>query len=262
MARLTSEQVLEVCSQYKQGVPTTVLASAFNVSVPAIVGLLKRRGISRRSRSECQRKYTCNHDFFGSITTESQAYWLGFLSADAAITPPNALVVTLGLKDRCHLDLFLQHLKSTHPVGFPKSIAHKACRVFIRSERLCQDLAFWGVVPNKTHTMTMPPLDDELVRHFIRGYVDGDGGFHLDVNGRITFEVTGTFSIVLAFQEWMIQSLGLAKTKLDQRRKESPFYTLRYCGRKNMQVIYPWLYDGASVCLERKRQIVSSYLHS
>ena len=54
--------------------------------------------------------------------------------------------------------------------------AHKSFGVDITSAKLCTDLVNLGIGYNKSYSdLHIPEMPENLVRHFIRGYFDGDG---------------------------------------------------------------------------------------
>ena len=117
---------------------------------------------------------------FDVIDTEEKAYWLGFMCADGTISssPKNPEVKTefkielsLASKDLSHLEKFAAFIK------YRKAIYcnDKRCRIFLNSERMWKSLYKHGCIPQKTLKLQFPVLDQPLIRHFIRGYWDGDG---------------------------------------------------------------------------------------
>ena len=117
---------------------------------------------------------------FDVIDTEEKAYWLGFMCADGTISssPENPEVKTefkielsLASKDLSHLEKFAAFIK------YRKAIYcdNKRCRIFLNSERMWKSLYKHGCIPQKTLKLQFPVLDQPLIRHFIRGYWDGDG---------------------------------------------------------------------------------------
>ena len=56
--------------------------------------------------------------------------------------------------------------------------AHGNIGVDITSAQLCQDLVNLGIGYRKSYEdLKLPNIDKSLIRHFIRGYFDGDGCF-------------------------------------------------------------------------------------
>ena len=59
------------------------------------------------------------------------------------------------------------------------------CRFSIRNAQLHDSLIKQGCVPNKSLILTFPDINvvsEDLVRHFIRGYFDGDGCLSFNKN--------------------------------------------------------------------------------
>ncbi|MDL2302602.1 LAGLIDADG family homing endonuclease, partial [Lachnospiraceae bacterium OttesenSCG-928-D06] len=135
-------------------------------------------------------KYYYDEHYFQQIDSEHKAYWLGFLYADGHIEPLRkgnkikAYRIEIGLSavDKSHLELFLHDIDSNAPLTYKKTIirdkTYESCRVRINNTNMCRDLISLGCVPQKSLTLTFPSeelLPGNYVRHFIRGYFDGDG---------------------------------------------------------------------------------------
>ncbi|MEN3051330.1 MAG: hypothetical protein ABC596_05910 [Candidatus Methanosuratincola petrocarbonis] len=254
--KLNDDQKRIICERYLAGQSSESLAREFNVSGPAIRGLLSRRGIKRRSISEAMRTFTCNHNSFSIINTEEQAYWLGFLAADGAITK-NTLACYLSQTDREHLFQLRRFLQSNHPIKsytYPKT---SFSRLYIRSNKLVSDLAQYGVTEKKTFTLRWPKIPLSLQHHFIRGYTDGDGGFYIRPTKfptpAFTFEVTGNKTFITALQTYLMEKCNLSRTKLFYRHKSIPIVTMRYSGRLQVIRIFELLYSDATIYLPRKK---------
>lgn len=131
------------------------------------------------------RKYTWDFDFFKRQTPET-AYWAGFLFADGSIRNRRAngnkgeLKLQLAEKDRDHIERFCDcigldrsAIKEDSSRGFkPGSSQPYVC---LQHVNLLEDLRPWGVVPNKTYQWTEPSVAAELIPHYLRGWLDGDG---------------------------------------------------------------------------------------
>lgn len=144
----------------------------------------------KASRCGCKKSpYNCNYDFFNSINTEEKAYWLGFIAADGWVTinkESNAGVIGIELQsaDIEHLRKFNKSINGNYKIDtFDKickistypDIMHKMCRIRIFSINMVNDLVGLGITDNKTYDFQLPKLENNLMRHFIRGYFDGDG---------------------------------------------------------------------------------------
>jgi hypothetical protein len=267
MKKLTISQVEEVCTRYRGGESSEVLATAFGVSGTAIRGLLKRRNVPRRNASECTRRYECNHAYFDDIQTEGQAYWLGFLAADGTITERNGgnIILSLAPRDRDHVTRFAGALSSNHPIHDRNYRTCSFVAISIASPQMTSDLARYGVTPRKTATLTFPDLPPDLERHYIRSYVDGDGGFTISRSGfptaNITFHVIGNPPFIRQIQSILLRECGLRKTMLYQRRTGQPVSQMRYCGKTQTARIANYLYENATAFLPRKHDTITSYLN-
>lgn len=122
----------------------------------------------------------CNYDYFSMIDTEEKAYWLGFIYADGNVNKvKNTLTINLQAGDKKHLEKLNKCLEGNYSVKVTENIrgdkTYWNARLSVYSTKLVKDLINKGVVPNKTSVIVFPTIQNDLVRHFIRGYFDGDG---------------------------------------------------------------------------------------
>ena len=132
-------------------------------------------------------KYECDHNYFEKIDTEEKAYWLGFLYADGYVRllkrNSGQIKLKLNTKDKDHIILFKECIKSTNPVinkidKFTKNGKEYTSfnsTISIYSKKMVDDLISHGCFNNKTFKIRIPDLQSLMLNHFIRGYFDGDG---------------------------------------------------------------------------------------
>lgn len=199
-----------------------------------------------------------NDDFFHVIDSERKAYWLGFLAADGSVQNKKAmrwLAVWLCKKDRGHLEKLKRDLSSDHKISDRLYSNHSPCvQLMIGSEKLVSDLIVHGIVPNKTLILKPPSIPKKLVRHWIRGYFDGDGSVSF-VRGQVCVNLIGTKSVIK-----YICSCCSWLQKPYQRQNESQWFT-GFAGNKKAALMYNYLYRGSTVFLERKEQIFRRSKH-
>lgn len=116
---------------------------------------------------------------FDEIDTEEKAYWLGFIFADGNISATDFRVtLNLSIKDESHLLKFKEFLKYTGNISYTHG-EHPGCRIFFRSKHMWNSLNNLGCTPAKSLTLNFPEQSvfkyPYLIKHFIRGYCDGDG---------------------------------------------------------------------------------------
>ena len=161
----------------------TKIASKYKIDKGALSRRLKSLGIEIINH---QNKATFDEFIFDSIDTEEKAYWLGFIFADGTISSTsNLFELSLKASDVEHLNKFNLFMKCTtkDKVKINKvscgEIISERCRWHSKNSHLKQSLIKLGCVPNKSLILMFPDKsifkDESLIRHFIRGYWDGDG---------------------------------------------------------------------------------------
>ncbi|TQR14738.1 hypothetical protein [Psychrobacillus soli] len=213
------------------------------------------------------RKYILSENTFENIDTEEKAYWLGFLYADAYVSNNCGYVLELTLKaaDLDHIIKFRNFMKSDHPI-MPKVVEldekkHKAYRLAIYSKKLVIDLIKQGCIPCKSLVLKFPSssiVPPNLVRHFIRGYWDGDGTICFTKLKKLGFKYCSLSVIsTTEFVEEIRNILELPKVKL---QTEGNAYSLRYAGTNLPIKILNFIYEDASIYLPRKHEIYKKFL--
>jgi hypothetical protein len=151
------------------------IAKKLNRTETAISVKAKKIGLKRY-------EYYCNYSFFENIDTEEKAYWLGFIYADGWTeyhknTNSGYLGIELKRSDVNHLKKFNKSLSGNYPIKEHKRKDIEIPNYFIRinSVKMYNDLIKLGVVPNKTYSLKFPIIPNHLIKHFIRGFFDGDG---------------------------------------------------------------------------------------
>lgn len=191
-------------------------------------------------------KYYTNHDYFEHLTEES-AYWLGFIFADGCVRPElNMMVLQISIKDQEHLRLFHSKIGGSLKINpsSPDMITLNVC-----SKKLIQDLLSYGCTPAKSLTLKFPSIPEEVVPHFIRGYIDGDGCIYkYDQNlkrgkPKIAFNALGTRS----FLEDLCSYLP---NRPNVHPRENIFKFTSYNTRAIENLT--WIHQNSNLCLDRK----------
>lgn len=204
-------------------------------------------------------KYHINEKFFKTINTEEKAYVLGFLYADGYNREDKRLIsIHLNKRD---IDIFIKIkkcLESNHKITLTKA---NAIMLNIINQQLSEDLAKLGCFQKKSLILKFPSnsqVPEHLLRHFIRGYFDGDGCLHI-AKSRLSLNIVGT-------KEVCGNILSIVKNKLDLKcricqpanQKVSVFCV---DGSQQILTLLRWLYKDATIYLDRKYQkfIEASY---
>lgn len=156
-----------------------------------------------------------DENIFDEIDTEEKAYWLGFIYADGYInSKSNCFEISLKASDSDHLQKFNQFMKyngdnvKIESAKCNDTVCYRA-RWYITNKHLWNTLNNYGCVPNKSLILTFPKTDifksKDLIRHFIRGYIDGDGciSYSNKEHTRMTLSILGTFDFLNSLQEFL-----------------------------------------------------------
>jgi intein/homing endonuclease len=179
MTLKNKEKVSILIKRYKNGEVISKIAKDIGSTYKSCWRILKKNNI--KIRIDTNRKYKFSIDIFDKIDSEEKAYWLGFLYADGNNYEKRSTVsLVLALKDKDHILKFMKFLSLNRPLrtgsnlSFPKKSEFASiCATDIHFSKRLAEL---GMMANKTHKLTFPSfIDKKLIRHFIRGYFDGDG---------------------------------------------------------------------------------------
>ena len=251
--RYSKEQKDEIFSLYskpKAGIKT--VSKLLGIPPNHIRKILISHGISIKTISQVSRKYTLNEHYFSEIDTDEKAYFLGLLKADGNVRKEmNIVSISLAEADKEILEKFNRVLGHDRPLYFEKrreETRQNMFNLYICSSIMCKDLEKWGVVPNKTLLLTWPKwIAPEFTKDLIRGAWDGDGSAHYR---QANLKCTTDFA--LGCQEYL-STLGFNFHVYPQKKNQTkPLSVLVTSGGKNVIKFLNWLYEDATIYMERK----------
>lgn len=200
------------------------------------------------------------------------AYWAGFLMAEGnlMVLSKGHSSVSLGVTatDEAHLQSFRDAVRSSHSiVAVPgktavlngKAVRSKPFRRLHLSggDTLPTDLRAWGVVPRKSYRWVKPQIPECLIRHFLRGWFDGDGTIDYRKTGQQYFKITGNRQALKWYAE-QLKRLGVAaEPYFTKPHGGGPACDMRINGRWQVLHIAFLLYREGDECLTRKWTIAS-----
>ena len=221
------------------------------------------------------------HDFFKNINTELQAYLLGFYVADGSVDEKRKTFrIHLSKKDKELVDLYKEIIspeartfvvKQHFTTGREKSkiIAHESYGVDINSSILVNDLNNLNYGYKKTYSnLSLPIIDEELIRHFIRGYFDGDGcitgwmSYEKNKSDRFrySFDIQAKTKsllndIICYFEKYNI------KINLNYITRDDMF-RIKTSSKNDIKKIYNILYNNSNFYLSRKFNKFNYYVNT
>ncbi|PYY28346.1 LAGLIDADG family homing endonuclease [Paenibacillus illinoisensis] len=265
MATAWSEAELNFLRKNYKTMTYKEISKQLNRSKAAIDLKINRIGLKKS-------KYTYDHDFFEKIDTEDKAYWLGFIYADGCISIKEEI-------NSCELSIKLQKNDAEHLKKFNKSLngnievttfdrtsnfdnkLYGGCQIRIYSQQMVRDLQNCGITTNKSLTISFPTLEQELIRHFVRGFFDGDGCLtknnHKNGKSYVRADFTCGSEVFVHQLRDILYKSGI--NTYIHREPERP-YRLVIGGMKNCDKFFKYIYDDATIYLERKmRKKLSLY---
>ena len=209
------------------------------------------------------KKANINSSIFDEIDTEEKAYWLGFFYADGNISDMKSYLKKSGkYVYRMEVSLMasdIEHLnKLKNFLGYEKELKiskagdrAERCRLYFNDKHMWNKLNEIGCTPIKSLTLKFPDesifKDKSLIRHFIRGYVDGDGciSYCNKEHTAMTLRILGTKH----FLENMQNYIPLEKN--NKIMKKENIHELTFQRRRGVYVCN-FLYKNCNVYLKRK----------
>lgn len=258
MPRLTSEQVNEAITKYRSGLSLVEVGNLFGVSGTAIGGLLKRRGVPLRTLSESHRILACNHRYFDEPMDEGRAYWLGFVLADGTIIERSygvteQMAVVLGKEDVGHLEKLRAALGSDHKIVAVRGKTSDCVRFAVSSSELVESLQRLGVTFRKSASHQFSEhVPEDLLRHYFRGYFDGNGGISRHERSQWIVKNAASESFLDRFLEWIRAQIGGYTPGITYA---GGIHRVAWTGTHRCREILALMYQDANVFLDRKKAL-------
>jgi intein-encoded DNA endonuclease-like protein len=206
-----------------------------------------------------KRKYPLNQDVFSKIDTEEKAYWLGFILADGNIYINNKnyqqlLQVGLSLRDKEHLEKLSDFLGTNIPIKINNKVG--SCILQIHSKKIVSDLLKLGIEERKSGKEKFILLDnEELQRHLVRGYVDGDGSISFNARNKLypnnlspSMTISGSYEFLQDVDLFLHKSIQSPLTSI---HKNNSIFAIGKNSSSAKKVV-KFLYSNCSIFLTRK----------
>lgn len=207
-------------------------------------------------------KYKINCEFFKTIDTENKAYFLGILYADGYIHDKRKTIslslqeddvdILIKLKNAIETNKPLQYIKKEEGIK-------NQFRLVITRASIYNDIKKWGLYQNKSLTITpkyITNLNDELLRHFLRGYYDGDGSItYYKVRNTVnsTVSIACTIEFYSFFSDFIYKKLNIKTIKGKRFKDNSNCYDLRICGNRRVIKFLSFIYKDSNIFMDRKK---------
>ena len=132
----------------------------------------------------------------------------------------------------------------------------------IANNDLSNDLLRLGVTQNKSLDMKFPEIPTDLIRHFIRGFFDGDGSVYLENKKLIRVKLlSGSKDFIYKLNEHMV-NIGFSDRNINGGTPSTPIaFFIRYNSDNEVLRFYKYIYHDVSeqMYLLRKKEIFDQY---
>ena len=254
-----SEEEIEYVRNNYQDLPTREIAAYLNRSMSAVQLKGKRLGLKKSP-------YSCDYHYFGNINTEEKAYWLGFFAADGWISKneksgAGAFGIELQYGDMGHLKKFNKSIHGNYNINdrwrscslsSHKEKKNHMCLIRIFSRIMYDDLVSLGYTENKTFESHIPELNSELVRHFVRGYFDGNGCFSVSNNRICVGFITASKTMAENLRSVLNDEGILIHIYTYKTENDVTMYRLELTSNCNKFRFLEYIYSESSIFLDRK----------
>lgn len=276
--KFTQHEVNSIIELYNNGKQQREIAKEINCSQVSISNILRRNGVKTRVGKKIL--YTdINKAFFKEINSEENAYFLGLLYADGNISKNhNVMCLKLKSNDQYILEKFRNIMSPSSPikiskVELPGGVTYEYSYFRINQKEICEQLISHGCVPNKSLILEFPKtVPNELLRHFLRGYSDGDGTiynnkFKNKKSVNTIWKIVSTKQFCNQVSRILKEQLNISCSQsLSRPETNSITTTLSVGGNIQVQKFLDWLYKDATIYLPRKHkkylQFITNYSSS
>lgn len=201
-------------------------------------------------------KHVYNENFFDNIDSEPKAYILGMLYSDGCNDYKRG-VISLFLKkdDEKIVEKMSSFLYSKRKLYYYRRGTCDVCGFQLTNRKLSNRLNELGCVQKKSLIIEFPPfLEDNMVRHFVRGVFDGDGCIHLAKNKK---QLICSVSICSGSKEFLPELNKRVENVLGlsgrfHKHKKTGVYNYAVRGNIRCRKFLDWMYDDAELFMQRK----------
>lgn len=214
-------------------------------------------------------KSNFNDKLFDNIDSEEKAYWLGFIFADGTISSDplydykkKSYTFELSLKneDSNHLEKLRTLFNTPRPI----INSENRCRLLVNSKHLWETLNNYGCTPRKSLTLQFPDKNifktEDLIRHFIRGYFDGDGCISYGNTDHtiLNMQLLGTKNFLQNILLYLPMEFRDLTLRHNHNNENEETYLINTSNKKAYR-FFKYLYENSNVFLDRKYQRFAHY---
>ena len=275
--KITRDELILLQKYLDEGYTQQKAARLVGLNPKSMYTYVKRHNLKVKKRFG---RVRINEEYFDNIDTEAKAYILGFILADGYIQKSRnnySLNINNSIDDTSAIEIIKNEispegsiLHSNKQIGAKFRKPQLSIRVC--STKLCITLMEkYGIKPAKTfiedYQFNFELIPQDLIRHFIRGYFDGDGSVSAHKYQKVFFFnfsfVFNSLNLCEQFAE-IFESLFNLKRKIYKHEgKTANWVSMRFNYDKKrleeIKKIYEYLYKDSKYYLTRKKLKFEEY---
>lgn len=265
----------KIYQRHFEGESLSNISKDLGIHIQTIYAYFQRNNLTYNKKIQLRKEgYTVNDNYLDNIDTEDKAYFLGWLLSDGSISD-NRLTLKLKSDD----EYIIKEMFGKFSSGYNITTYKNSKSMGVSSSKLIDSLKKLGCVENKTKMgFNLPIISDDLFRHFIRGYFDGDGsiGRRSARPNQTQINICSPDKIFLLelqnkFNEFNINTIfttEVRKGKLLKRPNNEystnnmDMFRLIINTHKDRLKFYEFLYNDCSIKLIRKYNLYTEYYNN
>lgn len=278
-SQITTIEKEQIIQMYYQGFSFSDMYNSTNLSKRNIARVFKEYNICTARKN----RYLLNENYFEILNTANQAYILGLLFADGySSNIKNAFILSFAEKDCQILYDIKEEFSFTGEIKKSSCIKYDKERVFYTMNFSCQKLredlcrlGFEGLKQDRL--LNIPQLLNSLPRNmqlaFVRGYIDGDGGFYPFTRKEKYINSKGD-AVIYEYDSGMLSVIGpqylldlfaeildVKHSSLNPSKTDGLLYW-QVKKKSELKKIYHLLYDNATLYMNRKKSCFEIYVRN
>jgi hypothetical protein len=199
------------------------------------------------------------HADFIRVWTPEMAYVLGYWWADGCMRikrNTGAHEIEIASNDVDHLQTIAAAIGGNYSLR-KVSATGNTYAVSFCSKEMYYDVLTLGGTPSKSRTIGFPPIPSELLAHFVRGVVDGDGTLTWNDNRPIIHIYSGSKSFLEGVVTTVQRETGIPAPHITANRQN---WTVKW-STVRAKCLAAWLYvSNPGLALQRKAALVTNFL--
>lgn len=241
-----------------------------------VLGIKCTTHIARKNVTLASRNDNCDQSFFDHWHP-NLAWLLGYTWTDGAVSNNKGnrkIHYRAAIQDeKLIMDIHaaigskagIQRFKATAMVNHPgKNYVGQPQVGFSVSSQLVVNRMIdqYGIIPNKSNlNPPMPDIPDDMMPHFTRGVIDGDGSIcGTGTPGRIQVVINGSHQFVEKLRHRAAKCAGVKVPNASQHGTSLTLSRFAWSAKDDLYSLIPWLYpSGEYLHIARKRKTAEEY---